>query len=183
MAKQKSNRPTWSKLKPTVTNLEQSQLVKLVADLYRLSKDNQDYLHARFGVGDEPLAPYKKTIEECMFPDVYKNRPIQIAKAKGAISIYSKAVADPAGEAELMIFFVECGTDFSVNYGDIDSGFYNALSGMYRRAIEKVLSLPEALQGEFRARLREIIDSSSSIGWGYPDDLAFDFYGAFPDEE
>ena len=82
-----------------------------------------------------------------------------------------------------MIFFVECGTDFSVNYGDIDSGFYNALSGMYRRAIEKVLSLPEELQGEFRARLREIIDSSSSIGWGYPDDLAFDFYGAFPDEE
>ena len=97
--------------------------------------------------------PYKKTIDECMHPDIYSDKPIQIAKAKKAISSYSKAVGDPLGVTELMVFFVECGNKFTVNFGDINEGFYNSLNGMYRRAIQKVLSHPEEQQSVFRDRL------------------------------
>jgi len=62
--------------------MDTNQLVKLVADLYRFSKENQAFLHARFGVGEDPLASYMKTIAECMYPDLYGNKPVQIAKAK-----------------------------------------------------------------------------------------------------
>ena len=175
MAKRKSSNPTWSDVKAAVVNIDQKQLVKLLSDLYRLSKENQAFLHARFSVGEDPLGPYKKTIDECMYPDIYSNKPIQISKAKRAISSYSKAVGDPLGEAELMTFFVECGNNFTVNFGDIDEGFYDALNRMYRQAIDKVLSLPGEQRGEFKDRLEAIMNSSSGIGWGYHDMLSDDY--------
>ncbi len=182
MAKKQSRKPTWSDVKPAVLDLDQAQLLKLIADLYRFSKENQAFFHARFGVGDDPLAPYEKTIEECMHPDVMRNKPIQISKAKKAITSYSKAVGDTLGEISLMILFVECGNSFTVSYGDIDEGFYDALNSMYRRAIEKVLTLPEEKQQGFRDRLEEIMTSSSGIGWGYHDMLCADYNAAFPEE-
>ena len=133
VAKRKSSNPTWSEVKPAVINLDQKQLVKLVADLYRFSKENQAFLHARFGLGDDPLDPYKKTIDACMYTDVYSNKPIQISKAK--------------------------------------------------RAIKKVISLPEEQRSVFQDRLEEIMTSSSGIGWGYHDMLSDDYYSAFPKEE
>ncbi len=181
--KSKMGNPTWSNVKAAVANLDDQQLVGLVADLYRFSKENQAFLHARFSVIDDPLATFKKTIDDCMYPDVYKNKPVQIAKAKKAITDYSKAVGDPLGEAELMTFFVECGNNLTVNFGDIDEEFYDALNRMYRRAIEKVLNLPEGQRNDFKKRLEAIVTSSVNIGWGYHDMLRQDYYDAFADDE
>ena len=100
-----------------------------------------------------------------MFPDMYSNRPVQIAKAKRAISSYAKTTNDPEGEAELMIIFVECGTNFTLRYGGMYEEFYDALNGMYTRAINKIISLEEERRIEFKKRLKEILTSSSGIGW------------------
>jgi hypothetical protein len=183
VAKRKKKGPTWSDVKAALVDLDKKQLLKLVADLYRLSNENKTFLYSRFKVGDNPLGPYKKIIEECMFPDIYSNKPIQISKAKKAISNYSKAVGDPAGEAELMTYFVECGNKFTVNFGGIDGPFYDALNRMYRRTINKVLTLSEKRQDEFKDRLEAIMNSSSNIGWGYHDMLCDDYYGAFPEDD
>lgn len=183
MATRKQLGPVWSDVKGKIVSLDQKQLVQLVGDLYRLSTENREFLHTRFQVGDDPLGSYKKTIRESMYPNVYKDKPIQISKAKEAIRRYSKAVGDPLGEAELMTLFVECGNSFTVEYGDIDEDFYNALNLMYRRTIEKVLSLPPEQRSDFRNRLEEIMTSSSNIGWGYHDELRHDFYEAFPEDE
>ena len=175
--------PTWSDVKAALVNLDKKQMLNLVADLYRLSNENKTFLNSRFEVGGNPLGPYKKIIEECMYPDIYSDKPIQISKAKKAISNYSKATGDPAGEAELMICFVECGNTFTVKFGDIDGPFYDALNRMYRRTINKVLTLSEKQQAEFKNRLKAIMTSSSNIGWGYHDMLCDDYYGAFPEDD
>ena len=183
MAKSKTKGPTWSDVKTLLVNLDQKKLLSLVGDLYRLSSENKTFLHSRFKIGGDPLSPYRKTIEECMYPDMYSNKPVQISKAKKAISTYSKAVGDPVGEAELMTFFVECGNSLTVNYGDMDEAFYDAVNGMYRRAIKKVLTLPEERHDEFKERFEAIMRSSSNIGWGYHDMLSEDYYEAFPEDE
>jgi len=94
MTTTKRRGPSWSDVKESIAALDTSELIQLIASLYRLSKGNRDFLHARFSIGDDPIAPYKKVIEDCMFPDVIKNKPIQISTAKKAISEYSKAVGD-----------------------------------------------------------------------------------------
>jgi hypothetical protein len=182
VAKRKKKGPTWSDVKTALGNLDKKQLLKLVADLYRLSGENKTFLYSRFGVGDNPLGPYKKIIEECMCPDIYSNKPIQVSKAKKAISNYLKAMGDPEGEAELMTYFVECGNEFTVNFGDIDGPFYDALNRMYRQTISKVLTLSRERQDEFKNRLAAIMTSSSNIGWGYHDMLCDDYYRAFPED-
>ena len=111
------------------------------------------------------------------------NKPIEVSKAKKAISSYSKAVGDPIGETELMTFFVECGNKFTLDFGDMDEPFYDALNRMYRRAMNKLLSLPEEQRDEFQGRLEAIMTSSSNIGWGYHDMLCDDYYEAFPKDE
>jgi hypothetical protein len=98
MAKSKTKGPTWSDVKTLLVNLDQKQLLSLVGDLYRLSSENKTFLHSRFKIGGDPLSPYRKTIEECMYPDMYSNKPVQISKAKKAISTYSKAVGDPSAK-------------------------------------------------------------------------------------
>ena len=112
--KTKRQDPSWSDVKESIALFDRSELIQLIAGLYRLSKGNRDFLHARFSIGDDPIGPYKKVIENCMYPDVFKNKPIQISTAKKAINEYSKALGDAKGEAELMTYFVECGNQFTV---------------------------------------------------------------------
>lgn len=183
MIKTKMRDPSWSDIKESIASLDRSELIHLIAGLYRLSKGNRDFFHARFSIGDDPIGPYKKIIEDCMFPDVFKNKPIQISTAKKAINEYSKAVGAAKGEAELMTYFVECGNQFTVEYGDIGEGFYDALLRMYARAINKVLTLPEEEQHEFRERLKTIMVTSDRIGWGYHDGLCEQYCEAFPEDD
>jgi hypothetical protein len=183
MTTTKRRSPSWSDVKESIASLDTSELIQLIASLYKLSKSNRDFLHARFSIGDDPIAPYKKIIDDCMFPDVMRNKPIQISIAKKAIGEYSKAVGVPKGEAELMTYFVECGNNFTVQFGDIDESFYDALLRMYEQAIKKVLSLPVQEQYEFRERLRTIMVTSDGIGWGYHDGLCAQYCEAFPEDE
>jgi hypothetical protein len=174
-------RSTWSTIKTAAFQLSQKELLSLVGELYRLSKGNQAFLHARFADAEAAMADCKKVVAECLYPDVQRDRPLQVAKAKQVVADFCKAIADPIAHAELMLFFLEQGNAFTVEYGDIDAGFYSALVAMARRAVGAIGSLPLDLQGPFRERLAEVVRSSSGIGWGYHDDLTDIAANAFPD--
>lgn len=175
--------PSWSDLKAVMSGFDKQGLIGLISDLYSFSQENKKFLHSRFSLTKEPLAPYKKIIEESLYPDMYKGMPIKISAAKKAISDYSKAAGDPKGILELMVFFVECGNDFTVNCGDIDEAFYLALERMYANAIENLLTMDKETVSEYIPRLENIVNSSNGIGWGYHDSLADMFYHAFTDFE
>ncbi len=183
MAAKKRKGPTWTDVKTVLVNLDQKQLLKLVADLYKFSDVNKTFLNTRFCVGEDQLGPYKKIIDECIYPDVHRNKPIQVSKAKKAISSYSKAIGDELGQAELMVYFVERGNSFTLDIGDLYQEYYDALNRMYQLAISKVLLLPQKQQNEFKQRLKKIMTSSSMIGWGYHNSLVADYHKAFPDDK
>jgi hypothetical protein len=172
---------TWSAIKPAVAKLSNNELLSLVGELYRLSKQNQSFLHARHGDVGTAMEDCKKIIAECLYPDVQRDRPLQVAKAKKAVADFCKAVVDPAAHAELMLFFLEQGNAFTVEYGDIDAGFYDALLAMGRQAVKAIGTLPKELQTPFQKRLSEVVRSSSGIGWGYHDGLKEIYAAAFPD--
>jgi hypothetical protein len=140
---QKKLKPTWSDVKAALGVSKRQALHALIADLYRLSQENRDFLHARFSLGDDPLAPYKELISKAVYPDVMRNRPFQIAVAKSAISQYKRAIGDDRGLLELMVYFVEEGNQFTVDCGDIDEPFYLAMLRMYDAAIGQLLKLDD----------------------------------------
>ena len=55
--------PSWSDVKTKLADFDRAGLMGLVQDLYAASKDNQAFLHARFGIGEDVLKPYKAAID------------------------------------------------------------------------------------------------------------------------
>jgi hypothetical protein len=146
-------------------------LVKLVQELYAANKDNQTFLHARFGLGGDVLKPYKATIDRWLWPDVFKNQDVSIAKAKKAISDYKKAIGQPDGLAELMVFFCERGAGFSRDVGLQDENFFEALLRMFEQALLVTATLPEPLRSQIADRLHTVRDTSSDVGYGVSDEM------------
>jgi hypothetical protein len=107
VAKDKSTSPTWADVRAFLLAFDRAGLQGLIQDLYAASKDNQAFLHARFGLGPDQLKPYKATISRWINPDLMKNQPVSISKAKKAIADYEKAIGRPEGLAELSVFFCE----------------------------------------------------------------------------
>lgn len=87
-----------------------------------------------------------------------------------------------AEKLDLMIHFVECGNGFTLEYGDIDEGFYDALVNMYVKAVKVTQDLPFPDRQSFRERLRTLTESSEGIGWGYHDSLCAAYGSAFPED-
>ena len=168
-------------VKKTIRNFEHSQLIGIVKDLYQLSEENKIFLDACCLGGDESVQRYKKVILKCLYPDApaEKEEYFDFDRADKAINDYAKATGDDSGTADLMIYYVECGNKFTLEYGDIDEVFYDALIKMYEKATDRVCKMPKRKQEPFRKRLEKIMKSSDGIGWGYHDDLSHFYYEAF----
>lgn len=170
-AKHKKTAPRWSDVKAKLIDFDHAGLLGLVQDLYAASKDNQTFLHARFGLGDDALQPYKTTIERWLYPNVYKNQEISVAKAKKALSDYKKAIGRPEGLAELMVFYCEQAAWFSDAYGYQDEGYFVALVRMYSLALETIANLQEAQRQPLWERLKNVRGISHSFGYGVGDHM------------
>jgi hypothetical protein len=182
MARKKKKTPSWIDVKRSIKSFNNAQLLELIGDLYRLSENNKEFFHARFSLSEDPLESYKRIIQDAIHPYLEDNETLDIGRAENAIERYSKAIDDVKGETELMVFFVECGNNFTLSYGDIDDEFYYSVLRMYEKAILNVTELPTEEQKVFKERLHEIMDSASGIGWGYHDGLRELYYESFSDD-
>jgi hypothetical protein len=167
----KKGSPSWSDVKGKLTDFDRAGLIGLVQDLYAASKDNQAFLHARFGLGDDVLKPYKATIDRWLWPDVFKNQDTSVAKAKKAIADYRKAVGQPEGLAELAVFFCERAVGFSNDVGLQDEGYFDALVRMFDQACKAVSALPENRRRELLGRLDAVRRLGHNLGYGVGDDM------------
>jgi hypothetical protein len=104
---QSKSQPTWTDVKAKLADFDRAALLGLIQSLYSAHKDNQMFLHSRFGLGGDVLEPYKKIIDRWLWPDVLRNQDTSVSQAKRAISDYKKAVGDSEGVAELMVFYCE----------------------------------------------------------------------------
>jgi len=163
--------PSWSDVKGKLADFDRPGLIGLVQDLYAASKDNQAFLHARFGLGDGVLKPYKATIERWLWPDVFKNQDTSVAKARKAIADYKKAVGQPEGLVELMVFFCERAAGFSNDVGLQDEGYFDALARMFAQALKIIGTLPEDRRSELLGRLDAVRLLGHNLGYGVGDEM------------
>jgi hypothetical protein len=55
--------PTWARVKAELATFDRAGLLALIQDLYAAHKDNQRFLHARFGLAEDVLKLYKETLD------------------------------------------------------------------------------------------------------------------------
>ena len=167
--RQPRSQPTWTDVKAKLASLDRIGLVGLIQDLYAAHKDNQAFLHARFGLGEDVLRPYKETLDRWLWPDVLRNQDVSVAKAKQAVSSYRKAVGDPAGLAELMVFYCERAAGFSNDVGNQDEGYLYALVHMFEQALKVISQLPAGDRDGLIVRLDRVRAISHNLGYGVGD--------------
>jgi hypothetical protein len=108
-------------------------------------------------------------------PDVLRKQDTSVAKAKQAISNYKKAVGDPAGLAELMVFYCEQATGFCNDICNDDENYFVALARMFEQALTVIDSLPTSDQAALIVRLDRVRAVSRNFGYGVGDGMDFVF--------
>lgn len=172
MAKrQPASKPTWTDVKAALASFDRLGLLGLIQDLYAAHKDNQAFLHARLGLGADVLKPYKEMLDRWLWPDVLRNQNTSVTKAKQAISSYRKAVGEPAGLAELMVFYCERATGFCSDVGYQDDGYFDALVRMFEEALKVNAHLSASDRNALIARLDRLRTISHDFGYGVGDDM------------
>ena len=182
VANGKSASPTWIDVKAALQTFDRAGLLGLLQDLYTGSKDNQAFLHARLSLGHDQLKPYKTMISSWICPDLMRNQPVSVSKAKKAIAAYKKAIGNPEGLAELSIFYCEEAFSFLESCGMEDEGYFLALIRMYDQALKYVSNLPVASRAGYIERIDKLRSRGRHVGWGVQDELNSLWYAFGLDE-
>jgi hypothetical protein len=157
--------------KARLAGFDRLGLLGLIQDLYAAHKDNRTFLHARFGLGQDVLAPYKEALDRWLWPDVLRNQDTSVVRAKQAISSYRKAVGDPAGLAELMVFYCERAAGFCSDIGYQDDAYLDALVSTFEQALKTIGRLSANDRNALIARLDRVRVISHNFGYGVGDDM------------
>jgi hypothetical protein len=160
----------FGKIRQSLLTQQRPQLVNLIGELYRLSRENRRFLEARLGEAGKQLPLYRQLVTDCLFPDpLRKGAKVQIAEAKRMISQYERATGDAAGTADLMLTFVEQGTALAADLGYGDDGFFSALEEMLSRVLQALQRVTEEIRRTMRPRLIDLSELARNLGWEYGD--------------
>lgn len=117
------------------------------------------------------LENYKDKMYDEFFPYNMRKTP-SLRVAKTLITDFKK-IGSFEMVLDLMLYYVECGNEFTNAYGDIDGPFYDSLCSAFGQFIDQLnLKGTELIYFEFKDRINNLIVNSSHIGWGYGDFIA-----------
>jgi len=161
----------WSAIRQQIAEWSKPALLTLVKDLHDASPENRDFLRARFdaeNTGGEALEKYRRKIIEQFFPQRGDGK-LKLAESRKAIRDYRKATGNVAGTIDLMLTYVENGTEFTQQFGDINESYYNSLESVLNELARLLCGEGRELYPKFRDRLTRVEQLADHIGWGYGD--------------
>ena len=104
---------------------------------------------------------------------MFRKQDTSVSQAKRAISDYKKAVGDPEGLAELMVFYCERAAGFSSDIANDDEGYFDALMRMFEQALKLANALSADRRDDLITRLDRVRVISHDFGYGVGDDMDF----------
>lgn len=168
---------TKAKLKKHLQMLPKEQIIELFLKLYDARKEAKEYLD--FYLMPNSMAEvekYKKAIRQEFFPDRGFSEKPSFAKCRKVISDFQKLKPDPHCVADLMLFYIEQGCEYSVTFGDMWEQYYTTLENNFEKAVRVIAQ--NGLVLDYYKRIENLLDNAQNCGWGFGDTLA-DIYFNF----
>ena len=160
-------------LKSDLAKLDKKALIEIIADLAKKNKAVQEYLSFYFKPDEDGLfEKYKTKVYEAFFPK--RGLGYSLKQGKRAITDFKKLSPSQDIIADLMLFYVETGVDFTNEFGDIDEAFYSSLESAFAAALK--LMRKEGVLDKFEERATMLIKNTEDIGWGFHDIICETFY-------
>jgi hypothetical protein len=162
---------TWTAVKGSLDRMDRAGLLGVIRDLYEAAEVNRRFLHARFVPAASALEDYRRMIRAAVFPDPFSQRPIRLRDATATITEYKRATGDLAGTVDLMLEFVEAGTEQAADLGYGDEAYFAALERKVKEVVQSLDALAEVDRKAVTERLVKLGEYRGTIGWGYCDFL------------
>ena len=161
--------PRWVDIKAKLETFDRKMLVGLVRDLYEASAANRRFLQTRLVPSPTAVEKYRRLVSEAVFPDPFSQRRISLRDATAAITEYRRSTGDEAGTVDLMLTFIEAGTEQAADLGYGDEDYFSALENKVDAVAKSWRALSAATRSEVAARLERVRARAKAIGWGYGD--------------
>ncbi|QOL82641.1 hypothetical protein [Pseudooceanicola spongiae] len=72
-----------------------------------------------------------------------------------------------------MFYYIKCGNEVTLEFGDMDETFYNSMGSMFGAIVEKIsVQADPELTTTWLDRLEKEYQRVVDTGWGYGDELA-----------
>ncbi|MDD2229771.1 MAG: hypothetical protein PHY48_10205 [Candidatus Cloacimonetes bacterium] len=173
MTEKKQKQPTWTELKKALSGLRPEELLNTINDLYKFRKENKLFLHTRYGLIESSLDDFKKKIAKSINPD--GNSKISFKDARQAVSDYKKALGDPEGVAELMVYYCEeCAR--SIKRVGVWEQYAAGTINIWFDTLKYIQTLPPGQHIKFWEKLSTAQRIMGDTAWGvsdYIDDYMF----------
>jgi hypothetical protein len=129
---------------------------------------NRDFLQAHFQAGEnagEALEKHRRKIVEQFFPQRGLGK-LKLAEARKAIRDCRKATHNLTGIIDLLLAYVENGTEFTQQFGDINKSCHNSLESALNEMGQQLAGEGREFYPTFRERLQRLVTRGDGIGWG-----------------
>lgn len=141
----------------------------------------QNLAHNNAQSGDAAVKAFKAIIQQAIYPEDHLDFSIAgLQTAIRTLQAYETSFNDQRGLIDLMLFTVECGTQVTLDYGDIEEDFYIALEEAWESALTSLKAAPDMLVF-FQSRLDDICEATRTLdSYGYGDQIKYLLDQNFP---
>lgn len=164
-----TKRKKWSDVKARLEAFDRRGLVSLLGELYSASIANRRFLHSRLTPGSRAIEEYRHLVAAAIYPDPFSKRRVSVREAAAAIVEYRRSTGDASGTVDLMLTFVEAGTEQAADLGYGDEAYFNALQTRLNAVAKEFDTLPAVVRAQVRVRLGRIQMRAQAVGWGFSD--------------
>ena len=174
-------------MKRALSSLSESELRQLVSALCAANKENallaEMFINRnRAGSLDEFKDKIDKAFEYKFGRHGSFDKKWSFREAKRCLALFKKFSSNPTEIAELHVYAAETGNSITMDLGDVEDNYYTAMENLFESACGLVAALPETPDSEkLRLRLKNMMDETSGIGWGYHDTLGDLYFEKFED--
>lgn len=142
---------------------------------------NNKLVESNIYTGSTKTQAFKKIVKKGFGFDKPENFSLgSMACAKQTFEALKENKGSTEELLDLMLFYVECGTQFTINFGDIDEDYYVDLEELFD---EIILSIKKhSLLETFKERLNAILHESQDVSCGYGDQISDLLFNTFPGE-
>lgn len=161
---------TLTELKKRLKGMTQEEMLALLCRVYKGSKQAQAIIDVAL-CGDaaeaELLPVYKNRVHAAFW-----GRRFSLKEARAAVLEFNRIAQNLENAAELMLFYVECGVAYTLEYGDIDEQFYLSVESMFDNFVATLNAMDTVDYYQRNAdRIHKVCTDVEYVGWGFPDEL------------
>jgi hypothetical protein len=163
------NQAGWAAVRRQLDPFDRAGLLALVHDLYDANASNRRFLEARLLSSSTSLEKYRRLVADAVYPDPFSRRQVSVRDATATITEYRRSTGDLAGTVDLILTFLEAGTEQAADLGYGDDPYFAALERKLDAVVQAWSDLSADARKDAAKRLDWVRTRAQNIGWGYGD--------------